>query len=47
MKVHGAPKEKFILDSAKVGDKKEYWQKYREKEEESLTKLKNYIILHD
>ena len=28
------PKEKLIWDSAKVDDKKEYWQKYREKEEE-------------
>ena len=28
------PKEKFIWDSAKVDDKKEYWQKYQEKEEE-------------
>ena len=27
-------KEKLIWDSAKVDDKKEYWQKYREKEEE-------------
>ena len=43
MKVNGASKRKFIWDSAKVGDKKQYWQKYREKEEESLTKLKNYL----
>ena len=28
------PKEKLIWDSAKVDDKKEYWQKYNEKEEE-------------
>ena len=32
--VHDTPKEKLIWDSAKVDDKKEYWQKYREKEEE-------------
>ena len=28
------PKEKFTWDSYKVDDKKEYWQKYWEKEEE-------------
>ena len=28
------PKEKLIWDCAKVDDKKKYWQKYREKEEE-------------
>ena len=31
-KVHNSSKRK--IDSAKVDDKKEYWQKYREKEEE-------------
>ena len=31
-KVHDASQRK--IDSAKVDDKKEYWQKYREKEEE-------------
>ena len=33
-KVHDASQGKLIWYSAKVDDKKEYWQKYREKEEE-------------
>ena len=33
-KVHNASQRKLIWDSAKVDDKKEYWQKYPEKEEE-------------
>ena len=33
------PKEKLIWDIAKVDDKKEYWQKYHEKEEEIADKI--------